>query len=97
MEKVAARREAERVRNRTPLAELHPLVRELVEIGSRGEGGFLTEDGRDDERTREIGSQIYRSGGIAAMKAAHQQVAYWVPFKAPHLDRAWGGIGGWQS
>jgi hypothetical protein len=79
---------------RTPLAELPPLVRELVEIGRTG--SFIQSDGRCDERTVEIGKQLYSSGGRDAMLYAHEEVSYWLPREARALEFAWDGIGGWQ-
>ncbi len=90
--KVAAAREAHRIRIRRPIQELDPLTRELVEIGSAG--GFLAPDG-DEERTREIGMKLYTDGGMAAMQAAHEQVAAWLPYQARGLEFVWNGIGDW--
>ncbi len=79
---------------RTPLTDLDPLVRELVEIGR--DGDFLDRGGRR-ERTVEIGSQLYSSGGMDAMLSAHQEVQYWTPFQARNLELAWDGIGTWRG
>lgn len=67
---------------------------ELLEIGANG--GFLVRDGRR-ERTREIGAQLDARGGISAMRLAHQEVAYRMPFEASDLEWAWHGIGDWQA
>jgi hypothetical protein len=88
--KYARRREAEILRNRTPLHLLDPLVAELVRIGEREH--YLSSD-----RAREIGGLIEVRGGFAAMRAAHDQVSYWHPQHARALEMAWNGIGRWQG
>ena len=76
-------------RGRIPLDQLDPLVRELVSIGADGFQFSL--------RAREIGELLDQRGGMDEMRAAHAQVSYWHPDQARALERAWGGIGDWQS
>lgn len=92
LEQAATAREASRARLRRPLGDLDPLVRELVGIGTRG--GFL-DSGDQEARTRRIGLALHRSGGMAAMVSAHEQVASWVPCEARALEQAWDGVGDW--
>ncbi|WP_344109440.1 hypothetical protein [Kribbella alba] len=89
MAKYARKRAKYSARRRTPLDQLDPLVRELVRIGADGFQFSL--------RAKEIGKLLDHRGGIAEMRAAHEQVSNWHPDQARALERAWGGIGDWLS
>src|SRR4051812_40084385 len=94
LEAMASKHMARLTSRRTPWADLDPLVRELVQIGRTS--GFLERDGRR-ERTEEIGEQLYVSGGMSAMRSAHQEVSYWLPQEARSLEIAWDDIGDWRK
>jgi hypothetical protein len=71
------------------------LVKELIAIGRAR--GFLSADGKDDVRTREIGAEIDKMGGMESMRQAHAEVAAALgPIRARELEAAWGGIGHWR-
>lgn len=71
----------------------NPMVLELLRIGTSS--GFLTRDGREDRRTREIGSQLNEIGGMDAMFSVYEVIRYVLPREARSLERAWNGIGDW--
>lgn len=69
------------------------LVDELVSIGRTT--GYLP---RREGRTRDIGAELDRIGGIELMRAAHERINSSLGnVKARELESAWGGIGQWRS
>jgi hypothetical protein len=75
-----------------PHSAVDPLIHELVSIGSTR--GYLP---REPGRTREIGEELNRIGGMELMLAAHQQVSLALGnVKARELESAWGYIGQWM-
>lgn len=72
---------------------LERLLAELVSIGRTT--GYLP---REEGRTREIGEELNRIGGIELMRTAHERVYSSLGnVKARELESAWGGIGQWRS
>lgn len=71
------------------------LLSELCAIGLRR--GFLTMQGKDS-RTREIGAELDRMGGMRKMLEVHSLVQAEIGrLHARHLEAAWDGIGSWQG
>ncbi len=83
-------REANRVAARTPLGQLDPLVRELIELGNTH--GLL-----HNKRAREIGEELNARGGRPLMQAVYYEVFNWHPVNARGLQHTWDGIGDWMA
>jgi hypothetical protein len=67
------------------------LINELISTGQTK--GYLP---REPGRTRDIGEELSRMGGINLMRKAHQRVSSKLGnVKARELESAWAGIGGW--
>jgi hypothetical protein len=69
------------------------LTNELISIGKTK--GYLP---RGPGRTREIGEELNRIGGMDLMRRVHEQVYSSLGnVKARELESAWAGIGSWQG
>ncbi|MEO3749446.1 hypothetical protein [Streptomyces sp. B6B3] len=76
-------------------ARANELANELLAIGRRG--GFLTMQGKD-ARTRAIGAELDRMGGMQMMLDVHDVVAAEIGrLPARELEAAWDGIGDWMG
>jgi hypothetical protein len=69
------------------------LINELISIGRTK--GYLP---REEGRTREIGEELNKMGGMGLMQTAHEQVSSSLGnVKARELESAWSGIGMWRG
>ncbi len=76
-------------------ARTNQLANELLVIGRRR--GFLTMQGKDP-RTRGIGTELDRIGGMRRMLDVHDVVGDKLGrLSARELEVAWDGIGSWQG
>lgn len=77
-------------------ARTSQLLSELCAIGLHRD--FLTMQGKEDSRTREIGAELDRMGGMRKMLEVHGMVRAEIgQLHARHLEAAWDGIGSWRG
>lgn len=93
--KGSATRPEHSVKAEKPVNSIEPAVVELCRI--------LKVEKENDyprpasiERAKEIGQNLYRSGGFKLMQKAMQEVIERMPFDYQRLNYWWGGIGSWK-